>query len=82
MMITKDYLIQEMDSLNEEQLQAVADFIAFVKFRARYTGQLVMDENQLGLLYGEFAEEDQQLAEAGMAEYADLLKEEDTSYDR
>jgi hypothetical protein len=38
---------------------------------------LQADENQIAALYGEFAEDDRQLAEEGIDEYAELLKQED-----
>ena len=44
---------------------------------SRELNQLSFDELQLAALYAEFAEEDQQLAEEGMAEYAGTLTRED-----
>jgi hypothetical protein len=38
---------------------------------------LALDEEQLAALYSEFADEDRNLAEEGMADYAEDLVEED-----
>jgi hypothetical protein len=75
-MISRDKVKQEVDRLNAAQLKQVADFIAFLKFRDRNLDWAI-DENQLAALYAEFAEDDRELAEAGMNEYAELLKQED-----
>lgn len=71
----KEFLSQELDNLNEEQLKQVADFIALIKFRARCV-RWTAAESQLATLYSE-AEEDQRLAEEGLDEYAELLRKED-----
>ena len=73
----KDLIQQELDKLDLEQLKQVFEFIAFLKFRARLVTNLAVNETNLAALYGEFAEEDRQLAELGMSEYAELLKHED-----
>ncbi len=76
MVALKDVITQELEALNEEQLKQIADFIAFLKFRTRFAS-LQADENQIAALYSEFAEEDRQLAEEGIDEYAELLRQED-----
>lgn len=77
MVITKEHLTKELEALDEQQLKKIADFIAFIKYKARYSNLAGVD-NQLSTLYGEFAAEDRQLAEEGMTEYADMLKKEDS----
>jgi hypothetical protein len=72
----KELITQELESLNEEQLRQVADFLSFLKFRSR-SRQWKIDESQMAALYSEFAEEDRILAEEGLDEYAELLREED-----
>lgn len=73
----KDLIQQELEKLDLEQLKQVFEFIAFLKIRARLVTNLAVDESNLATLYSEFAEEDRQLAELGMSEYAELLKHED-----
>jgi transcriptional regulator NrdR family protein len=77
---TKESLKQELDRFNNEQLKQVADFIAFIKFQSQYSQQA--DISQFENLYQEFAEEDRELAEVGMSEYADLLNSEDKDESR
>jgi hypothetical protein len=55
----------------------VAEFVAFLKFRARIGAMPMLDETQLASLYAEFADEDSALAEEGMADYAEGLRQED-----
>jgi len=74
--ITKESLKQELDYFSDEQLKQVADFIAFIKFQTRFSQQTT-DVSQFANLYQEFAQEDSQLAEAGISEYAELLNRED-----
>jgi hypothetical protein len=74
--ITKESLKQELDYFNDEQLKQIADFIAFIKFQTQFTRQQT-DVSQFVDLYQEFAQEDRELAEAGISEYAELLNSED-----
>ena len=74
--ITKESIKQELDHFNDEQLKQVADFIAFIKFQMRFSQQKI-DVSQFADLYQEFAQEDRELAEAGISEYAELLNNED-----
>jgi hypothetical protein len=76
MVALKELITQELENLNEEQLRQVADFLSFLKFRSR-SRQWKIDESQMAALYSEFAEEDRILAEEGLDEYAELLREED-----
>lgn len=76
MVALKEFITQELETLNEEQLRQVADFMAFLKFRIR-SRRWKIDESQWATLYSEFAEEDQKLAEEGLDEYAELLRQED-----
>ena len=74
--ITKESLKQELDYFSDEQLKQVADFIAFIKFQTRFSQQTI-DVSQFANLYKEFAQEDSELAEAGISEYTGLLNRED-----
>jgi hypothetical protein len=75
--ITKEDIKRDIDRLNDQQLKQIADFIAFIKFQTRFSQQTT-DISQFANLYQEFAEEDRQLSETGIAEYASLLNSEDT----
>lgn len=76
MPITSEALKQDLDHLTEEQLQQVAEFIAFLKFREK-RHRRTLDPAQLASLATEFAEEDRALAETGMDDYATMLAQED-----
>ncbi len=70
---------QDLDRLTNEQLQQVADFIAFLKYRSKRDRRLILDSSQL-IALTEFAQEDRALAEAGINDYAAMLRQEDESY--
>jgi len=76
MLVSCETIKQDLDHLTIEQLQQVADFIAFLKFRDRQRLQPI-DPTQLALLSTEFAEEDRALAEVGMGDYAISLEHDD-----
>ena len=78
-MSIKEQVIQGLDTLSEAELVQVAEFLAFLKFRARLQPMPALDEAQLAQLYAAGAEEDRALAEAGMAEYIQGLCQEDAS---
>jgi hypothetical protein len=67
-------LKHDLDQLTSEQLQQVADFIAFLKFRDKNQRRSAIDPAQLAALMNEFAEEDAALAEAGMSDCAAMLE--------
>jgi len=76
MSVSTEAVKQDIDQLTREQLQQVADFIAFLKFRAQRR-RVVLDPAQLAPLADEFAEEDLTFAELGMGDYADMLHQDD-----
>jgi len=77
MAISSEALKQDLDQVTNEQLQQVADFIAFLKFRdKRHHHRVVIDPTQLATL-ATFAEEDRVLAELGMSDYTAMLEQED-----
>jgi hypothetical protein len=81
MQATKEKLKQEIEQFNDEQLQKIADFIEFIKFRSRFS-QKSLDLHQFAHLYQEFALEYRELAEAGIADYFEQLKQEDMIQNR
>ena len=74
----KEQVAQALDTLSEAELQQVADYVTFLRFRARVVPQPVIDTAQLAALYAEFADEDRALAEDGLEEYHNRLHDEDT----
>jgi hypothetical protein len=78
-MSIKEQVIHGLDTLSEAELVQVAEFLAFLKFRARLQSLSDLDEAQLATLYAACAEEDRMLAEEGMADYMHGLCQEDVS---
>jgi DNA-binding GntR family transcriptional regulator len=76
-MSMREHVIQELKGLSDADLAQVAEFLAFLRFRARRHATPSLDETQLAALYAEFAEEDHALAEEGMSDYAAGLRKED-----
>lgn len=79
MLSTKDKLVTSLAELNETQLQTVAEFLEFLKFREQRKSEPQIDDAALEALYGEFADEDRELAEVGLDQYAANLKREDAT---
>ena len=77
MPVSTEALKQDLDRLTHNQLQQVADFIAFLKFRNQRRHRADLDPVQLADLFAEFADEDRAFAEAGMSDYAVMLHQED-----
>ncbi|HEX8070354.1 MAG TPA: hypothetical protein VF546_10410 [Pyrinomonadaceae bacterium] len=75
-MSTREQVLEELETLSEEELEEVAEYLAFLRYRAR-SKPPVLDDAQLAALYGEFADEDRELAEAGLEDYAADLQAED-----
>jgi len=76
-MSIKAHVIQELTGLSDSDLEQVAEFLAFLKFRTRLHATPALDEAQVAALYAKFAEEDRALAEEGMTDYAAGLRKED-----
>jgi hypothetical protein len=72
----KEQVVEELKTLTEAELLEVAEYLAFLRFRARHAAP-EFDQAQVAALYAEFADEDRNLAEEGMANYAESLLEED-----
>jgi hypothetical protein len=82
MQLTREDLQQNLDSLSPQQLQQVADFIAFLQFRDRPgRGKGLRRQNSIDPMefaaIADFADDDRELAEMGMNDYALLLSKED-----
>lgn len=85
MPLSTEVLKQDLDGLTQNQLQQVADFIAFLKFREcsdnrlrqRHHSPVMLDSTQMANLFAELADEDRALANAGMSDYDAILQRED-----
>ena len=77
MMSVKEQVTRALDTLSDAELRQVAEYVDFLKFRARRTMPALSD-TELAALYAEFGDEDRALAEEGMAEYSEALQAEDT----
>ena len=71
-MSLKEFVAHEVETLGENELQAVAEYVSSLKFRSRTS----IDEARLASLYSEFEQEDRELAESGMNNYAHALTQE------
>jgi hypothetical protein len=78
MQVTRETIRQEIEQLNDAQLKEIAEFIKFIKFRSKFQKKET-DLNQFASLYQEFAQEDRELAEIGMTDYAQHLRQQDQS---
>jgi len=76
-MITKEELVQTVDGLSQSELEQLAQYLGFIKYQSRIRTIPSFDESQLAALYAESAEEDRELAEAGISDYAVALAQED-----
>ncbi|MDB9419386.1 hypothetical protein PN467_02300 [Microcystis aeruginosa CS-563/04] len=76
MPVTRQALKQDIDQLTNDQLQQVADFIAFLKFQDKRR-RIILDPSQLASLATDFTEEDRIFAETGMDDYAAMLAQEE-----
>jgi hypothetical protein len=76
-MITKEELVQTVHSLSQNELEQLAQYLAFIRYQSRIRAIPTFDASQLAALYSESAEEDRELAEEGISDYAVALAQED-----
>ena len=76
-MTRKEHLLRELSDLSDTQVEEVARYLQFLRFKARSGAVPAIDERTLAKLYAESADEDRELAEAGMADYQNALADED-----
>ncbi len=77
MISTREKVVTSLSDLTEAQLRQVAEYLEFLKFRERRKDDSQFDDAELEALYAEFANEDRELAESGLTEYAANLERED-----
>jgi hypothetical protein len=78
-MSIKERVTQALNGLSETELEQVAEFLAFLRFRARLKARPPLDETQCASLYAAWADEDRVLAEEGLSDYVAGLGKEDAS---
>ena len=78
-MTAKNQISEQLGSLTESELEQLAQYLAFLKFKARSQNKRVTDEAELAALYQEASGEDQDLAEVGMTDYTQGLAKEDNN---
>ena len=76
-MSIKEQIVQELNGLSQTELEEIAQYLAFIKYQSKLKPTPASDEAQMAALYAEFAEEDRELAEAGISDYASALMRED-----
>ena len=77
MVITKEKVSSDIINLNDVQLRQVAEFLDYLKFKEKSKRPRQFDESEIAKLYQEFSEEDRELAETDLADYAENLNFED-----
>lgn len=73
----KERITENIADLNETQLDELAQYLEFLKFRAERNAKPNLTE--LTDLYAEFAEDDRELAEIGISNYESDLRKEDSA---
>ena len=80
-MTVQERLKKEIKSLNEQQLNDLEQYVAFLKYRSRFMISQSFDNDSIFSLYKKYSKEDIEFAEEGMDDYiAGLTKEENTIY--
>jgi hypothetical protein len=79
MISTREKVVTSLSDLTEAQLRQVIEYLEFLKFRERRKNELLLGDAELEALYAEFADEDSELAENGLTEYAANLEREDVA---
>ncbi len=75
-------IVTELEKLSDEKIVEVLDFVRFLRLRSEYkrikrSSYRIFDETKAARLYAESAEEDRELAETGISDYASSLNAED-----
>ena len=76
-MTVREQVVQELDALGDPELEYAARLIETLRSRPAEAPLPSFDPAVFGPLYQEFAAEDRELAELGMADYARGLEAED-----
>lgn len=76
-MTMKEELLYEIDSFKESELEKLMEYVKFLKIRHILTPHKNNEEKDYASLYAEFEQDDRELAEQGVTEYAIHLHRED-----
>lgn len=76
-MTMKEELLYEIDSFKESELEKLMEYVKFLKIRHILAPHKNNEEKDYASLYAEFEQEDRELAEQGVTEYAIHLHRED-----
>ena len=74
-MSLKELVASEVETLGESDLRALAEYLSFLKFRARTS--IAQNDADFAALYAEFDLEDRAMANAGLEDYVGALAGED-----
>jgi rubrerythrin len=74
-MALREDILNKIHTLNDDELRHLGEYLEFLR---QDTSGPISDEQQLAKLYAEFALEDQELADDGLADYSDALLTEDS----
>ena len=61
-MAVREEIAEQLDVLSEDELEQVAQYLAFLKYRSRIAASQKLDENQLASPYARFLKEDCEVA--------------------
>jgi hypothetical protein len=76
-MLVREQVTQAIENLNEDELQRVAEFLDYLRYRERVNTISTIDSTRMAELYAEFGDEDRSIAEGGLHSYVEGLKLED-----
>ena len=77
-MSLKEFVIQEVDQLDENGLEQLADFLSGIKKpQARLKRSPIVITAEMTAQFAQFVKEDIDLAESGMNDYAQILERVD-----
>ena len=72
-MTLQQTIVRDLATLDEADLDQVAQYLSFLKFRGRAKQLPQAAQQDWEALYREAADEDRALAEAGMSDYSQIL---------
>ncbi|MDA0837611.1 MAG: hypothetical protein O3B01_08340 [Planctomycetota bacterium] len=76
-MSVKERISLQLDHFTASELDEIAKFVAYIKFRSKAQKTQIPSQDELAALYCQAADEDVELAETGMSDYAKCLAAED-----